>query len=60
MRLHLINQSGAPVEEKFAGYDLNLTAGGDMLLAQPVGDYLAPGVHFLPLGPELWLKAAEG
>jgi hypothetical protein len=40
----------------FAGYQINMPVGGEMLLDKPVSEYLAVGVHFLSLGPELWVK----
>ena len=57
-RIRLVNQSGNPLDTNFAGYQINLPVGGEMLLDKPVGQYLALGVHFLPLGPELWVKEA--
>ena len=55
-RIKLVNQSGNPLNMSFAGYQINLLAGNEMLLDRPVGQYLALGVHFLPMGPELWVK----
>jgi len=57
-RLKLINQSNGPINVKFAEYYINLPVGGEMLLDKPVGQYLALGVHFLSMGPELWVKEA--
>lgn len=54
--IKLVNQSGNPLNTNFAGYQINLLAGGEMLLDKPVGQFLALGVHFLPMGPELWVK----
>lgn len=56
-RIRLINQSNGPFNIKFAEYYINLPVGGEILLDKPVGEYLAFGVHFLPMGPELWVKA---
>lgn len=55
-RIRLINQSNGPFAIKIADYIINLPVGGDLFLDQPVGQYLAAGVHFLPMGPELWVK----
>jgi len=55
-RIKLVNQSGNPLNTNFAGYQINLLAGDEMLLDKPVGQYLALGVHFLQMGPELWVK----
>jgi hypothetical protein len=57
-RIKLINQSNGPFDMKFAEYYINLPVGSEMLLDQPVGQYLALGVHVLPMGPELWVKEA--
>jgi len=57
-RIKLVNQSGNSINMNFAGYQINLPVGGEMLLDKPVGQYLALGVHFLPMGPELWVKEA--
>ena len=57
-RIKLINQSNGPFNIKFAEYYINLPVGGEMLLDKPVGQYLALGVHSLPMGPELWVKEA--
>jgi hypothetical protein len=57
-RIKLINQSNGPFNIKFAEYYINLPVGGEMLLDRPVGQYLALGVHFLSMGPELWVKEA--
>jgi hypothetical protein len=57
-RIKLINQSNGPFNIKFAEYFINLSVGDEMLLDKPVGEYLALGVHFLPMGPELWVKTA--
>ena len=58
-RIKLINQSNGPFNIQFAEYFINLSVGGEMLLDKPVGQYLALGVHFIPMGPELWVKTAE-
>ena len=55
-RIKLVNQSDNSINTNFAGYQIDLSVGGEMLLDRPVGQYLALGVHFLPMGPELWVK----
>ena len=57
-RIKLINQSDGLYTVVFAEYGINLPMGDEVLLDKPVGEYLALGVHFLPLGPELWVKEA--
>jgi hypothetical protein len=58
-RIKLINQSDQPIAIQFADYYFDLPVGNAILLDNPVGEYLASGVHYLPIGPALWLKAAE-
>jgi hypothetical protein len=58
-RILLINQAGSQVNFQFAGFNVDLPAGGEMLLDKPAGDYLATGVHHLPMGPEVWVKASD-
>jgi len=55
-RIKLVNQSDNSINTNFAGYKIDLSVGGEMLLDKPVNQYLALGVHFLPMGPELWVK----
>jgi len=55
-RIRLVNQSEGPYAVQFADFNIDLPRGSEMLLDKPVGEYLATGVHFLPLGPELWVK----
>jgi len=55
-RIRLINQSGGVFTTRFADFNIDLPAGSELVLDKPVGEYLAPGVHFLPLGPVLWVK----
>jgi len=57
-RINLINQTNEPFNIKFAEYIINLPIGDNILLDKPVGEYLAFGIHYLPMGPELWVKAA--
>lgn len=56
--IKLINQSDGPFNILFGEYHINLPVGSEMLLDKPVGQYLALGVHFLPMGPALWVKEA--
>jgi hypothetical protein len=58
-RIKLINQSDQPIAIQFADYYFDLPVGNAILLDNPVGEYLNSGVHYLPMGPALWLKAAE-
>lgn len=55
-RIQLANGTGSQLSLDFAQFHMDLSAGEEMLLDRPVGEYLALGVHFLPLGPELWVK----
>ena len=55
-RIKLVNQSGNSINVNFAGYQIDLSVGGEVLLDTPAGQYLGLGVHFLPMGPELWVK----
>lgn len=55
-RIRLINQSAGAFNIKFAEYIINLPPGNEIVLDKPVAEYLAPGVHFLPMGPELWVQ----
>jgi len=55
-RIKLINQSGNPIKLMLMEFPVTLPVGGEMLLDKPVGEYLALGVHFIPVGLELWVK----
>jgi len=55
-RIKLINQSNGPINMLFGEYHIDLPVGSEILLDKPAGQYLALGVHFLNLGPELWVK----
>jgi hypothetical protein len=55
-RIKLVNQSANPIDMNFAGNQIKLLVGTEMLLDKPVDQYLALGVHSLPMGPELWVK----
>jgi hypothetical protein len=55
-RIQLVNGADAALVLDFAGYHVDLPAGGELLLDRPVGEYLALGVHFLSHGPEIWVK----
>jgi len=57
-RIKLINQSNGPIDVLFSEFHFNLPIGSELLLDDPVGQYLAHGIHFLPMGPELWVKEA--
>lgn len=57
-RIKLINQSNGPFNILFGEFHIDLPVGSEMLLDKPVGQYLALGVHFLPIGPVLWVKHA--
>ncbi|HZD56830.1 MAG TPA: hypothetical protein VE136_08920 [Anaerolineales bacterium] len=56
-RILLINQTGSQVNFQFAGFNIDLPVGGELLLDKPAGDYLATGVHHLAMGPEVWVQA---
>lgn len=58
-RIKLINQSDGLYSVAFAEYGINLPVDDELLLDKPVGGYLALGVHFLPMGPELWVKLPD-
>jgi hypothetical protein len=58
-RIKLVNQSGESIAIQFADFDIDLPVGNEILLDKPIGEYLASGVHYLPMGTELWLKAVE-
>lgn len=58
-RIRLVNQTSDPISLTFAGYSIQLPVGRALLLDRPVGEYLAEGVHFLPMGPELWVRSAD-
>jgi len=55
-RIKLINQSNGPINILFGEYHIDLPVGSEILLDKPAGQYLALGVHFLIMGPELWVK----
>lgn len=55
-RIKLINQSNGPFNTQFGEYHIDLAVDSELLLDKPVGQYLAQGVHFLPMGPELWVQ----
>lgn len=55
-RIRLINQSDGLFDIIFAENQISLPVGGEVLLDKPVGEYLALGVHHLPMAPELWVK----
>ncbi len=59
-RIKLINQTDGLYAVAFAEYGINLPLGDEALFEKPVGEYLALGVHLLPMGPELWVKLPDG
>jgi hypothetical protein len=46
-RLEFINGRDAPVQLVFGPFSETISPGGEALLALRVGEYLAPGVHFV-------------
>jgi hypothetical protein len=59
-RIKLVNQSDGPVNIQLGEYHIDLPAGSDLLLDKPAGQFLALGVHSLPMGPELWVREIVG
>jgi hypothetical protein len=55
-RILLANATRERIQAVFAGYSIDLQPGEEMLLEKPAGEFLAVGVHFLPEGPEIWVK----
>ncbi len=55
-RLKIINGTSAPVRIMLGHFDVEIPAGGQAVLDEPVGEYLAPGVHLMVNGPEVWLS----
>ncbi len=56
-RLLIINRTPDAVRLALAHFELEIPAGGQALLDEPVGQYLTPGVHRMIGGPEVWLVA---
>lgn len=60
-RLEISNPTPAAVVVTFAGQDFSIEAGNNVRIDEPLGSYLAPGVHdiYVTQGsgnlPELWL-----
>src|SRR5512143_3902458 len=54
-RLRIINGTTAAVRITLGHFDVEIPAGGQAVLDEPVGEYLAPGVHLMVNGPEVWL-----
>ena len=54
-RLKIINATSAPVRVELAHFNVEIPPAGDTIFDQKVGDYLAPGVHLMLNGPEVWL-----
>jgi len=57
-RIKLINRSNEHIVTQFANYHIDLPVGAEILLDNPVDEYLAHGVHYLQMAPALWLKPA--
>ena len=55
-RLKIINGTTAPVRIMLGHFDVEIPAGRQAVLDKPVGEYLAPGVHLMVNGPEVWLS----
>ncbi len=55
-RLKIINGSSTAVRITLGHFDVEIAAGQEALLDEPVGEYLAPGVHWIVNGPEVWLS----
>jgi len=53
-RLKFINGRNLDLQTNFAEYKVSLPSGGGLLLDRPVGEYLAPGVHYFE-GAEIYL-----
>jgi len=53
--IKVINQSNGPYNILFGEYQIDLPVGSEMLLDKSAGQFLALGVHILPMGPELWV-----
>ncbi len=54
-RLRITNGTAATVRITLGHFDVEIVAGQEALLDEPVGEYLAPGVHLMVNGPEVWL-----
>lgn len=55
-RIELANPTFESFHVTFGMFDVDVSSGSVVLLDKAVGEYLAPGVHFLPNGPVIWLK----
>ena len=55
-RIQLINHSTVPISTELGEFKINLAVNSALLLDNPVGQYLGTGVHFLSMGPELWVN----
>jgi len=58
-RLKIINATGAPVRVKLAHFDVEIPPAGETTFDQKVGEYLAPGVHLMLNGAEIWLIGGQ-
>jgi hypothetical protein len=58
--ISFINQTETDLRITFAGYDITLQPGNEILIDRPVGEYLEQGVHHISVVgaflPEIWLK----
>ena|SRR5215212_11500074 len=60
-QLQVINRTSTTVEIKLAHFDVQVASGATYTFAEPIGSYLAPGVHgvwmscYAGYGPEIWL-----
>ena len=50
-RMRVVNKSGDAVDVVLAQFQFNLPHEGEKLVDEPVGTYLAPGVHRLNVSP---------
>lgn len=54
-RLKILNTSPISIRVALAGFEAELPPGGEALFDKAVGEYLAPGVHQMLNGAEVWL-----
>jgi hypothetical protein len=61
-RLKIVNNTGGPARVRIGAVDATVAPHDEQLVDQPLGAYLAPGVHRLPVttygggGPELFFQ----
>lgn len=58
-RLKILNATSKPVRVKLAQFDVEIPPAGETIFDQKVGEYLAPGVHLMMNGAEIWLKETD-